>query len=117
MKEFFKKHGIFLFCLLFFLYSAGFTVYFLFLVFTGGSAKGQVTHRTQDSKKANITIEYQVDDQNYSLKKRYGRNTNLNIGKDVKVFFKEEKPMAKGFKMILLAAAALLMEATIETRE
>ena len=92
MKEFLKKNGILLFCLLFFIYSAGFTVYFLFIIFTGGSAKGQVTHRTQDSKKSNITIEYQVDGQNYSMKKRYGRNTSLTVGKDVKVFFKENKP-------------------------
>ena len=96
MKTFFKKHGILLFCLLFFLYSAGFTVYFLFLVLTGGSAKGQVTHRTQDSKKSNITIEYQVDGSNYSMKKRYGRNTGLTVGDDVNVFFMEDKP-EKGY--------------------
>lgn len=96
MKDFFKKNGILLFCLLFFICSAGFTVWFLFLIFTGGSAVGQVTHRTQDSKKANITIEYQTDGQNYSVKKQYGRNTGLTVGEEVKVFFQEDKP-EKGY--------------------
>ena len=89
MKDFFKKNGILLFCLLFFICSAGFTVWFLFLILTGGSAVGQVTHRTQDSKKANITIEYQTDGQNYSVKKQYGRNTGLTVGENVKVFFQD----------------------------
>ena len=92
MKSFFKKYGIILFCLLFFLYSAGFTAYFLFIVFTGNSVKGEVTHRTHDSKRSNITIEYEVDDQNYTLKKRYGRNSSLTVGDDVKVFYKKNTP-------------------------
>ena len=68
---------------------------------------GQVTHRTQDSRKANITIAYQVDGQDYSIKKAYGRNTSLTPGKEVKVFFREDAP-EKGYLRNDCSSAVLI---------
>lgn len=92
MKEFLKKLGIQLSCAIVFLLTFAISAAMIFTMLTGGKAKGKITHLTQDSKKANATIEYEVSGEEYTFKRAYGRSPSLIVGKEVTVYYPEKDP-------------------------
>ena len=92
MKEFLKKHGILLSSAIVFLLTFAISVILVFTMLTGGAAKGKVAHLTMDSKRANATIEYEVNGEEYTFKRAYGRNSGLRAGKEVTVYYAKKYP-------------------------
>lgn len=92
MKEFLKKRGILLSCAIVFLLTFASSAILIFTMLTGGTAKGKVAHLTQDSKRANATIEYEINGREYTFKRAYGRNSGLRAGKEVTVYYAEKDP-------------------------
>ena len=93
--NFIKQKGFFIAFVLVFLLSLGYMASIFILILIGGKTQGIVTHKTFDKKRANVTVEYQVDGNDYSFKRLYGRNVLLSVDKKVTVFYPKDDP-AKG---------------------